>query len=107
MNEWNSEVSSKTDWYSEQLLELRFLLLFFIVSIILLWDFSVVAELIDVIVKTQFYDQGTVAPKHRKWAMYVEEKTFCKGFQDKDIKWGSAAYNLIKITDVHLWAYTH
>ena len=31
----------------------------------------------------------------------IEEKIFCKGFQDSDVKLGAAAYNLIKITDVY------
>ena len=31
----------------------------------------------------------------------IEEKIFCKGFQDSDVKLGAAAYNLIKVTDVY------
>ena len=31
----------------------------------------------------------------------IEEKIFCKGFQDSDVKLGAEAYNLIKITDVY------
>ena len=31
----------------------------------------------------------------------IEEKIFCKGFQDNDLKLRAAAYKLIKITDVY------